>query len=101
MDIFNRKKVAELERELNKLKDENTNLKRHLEYAESELKAVVRQKESIPDSCTPGEYCNACVYAKKYEYKSYIHNCRHVIIPGIVCLKGQACPNFIQKKTEE
>lgn len=101
MDIFNRRRVAELEKELAQLKDENTDLKHHLDYAESEIKDIMNQKESIPDGCTPGEYCKACVYAKDYLYESYIYNCRHTVITGKMCLKGQACPNFIQKETEE
>lgn len=100
MDIFNRKKVAELEKKLKEAEEMNSDLKRHLESAEYEIRDLVNQNETRPNDCVTGKYCNACVYAKKYEYESYIYGGRHAIIDGIMCLKGQVCPNFIYKNTE-
>lgn len=100
MDIFNRRRVEELEKELANAERKNKNLRTQLEYAEDELRGVLELKTSIPEGCTPGEYCRACEFAKDYYYDSYVYGVHHTIIQGTLCGKGQACTNFIQKKTE-
>lgn len=105
LDIFNRKRVAELEaglRDLEKVRDENSELKSMLVKAEHELKLVLTLKDAIPEGCTPGLYCEACEFAKKYYYHSWGYRAnRNTMITGTICGKGESCQHFIQKEIKE
>lgn len=105
MDIFNRKRIAELEARLRCLEDvkrENDELKSMLRRAESELKLSLALKDIIPEDCNQGRYCEACAFAKKFNYHAYGYFSGHeTLISGIMCGKGESCKNFIQKEIEE
>ena len=104
-DIFNRKRIAMLEAELNglrKVRDENSELKHILDEAERELKLVLSLKDAAPEDCAPGLYCEACEFAKKYYYHAWVyHTSRNTMITGITCGKGESCQHFIQKEIKE
>lgn len=105
MDIFNRKRVVELEARLRGLEDvrrENDELKSMLRRSESELKLALALKNSIPEDCNQGQYCEACTFAKKFNYHTYGYFSGHeTLISGIMCGKGESCKNFIQKEIKE
>lgn len=106
MDIFNRKRVSELEKDLRDIESENDRLRRALEDAESTISHLLRLRDSMPEDCVPGTYCQACEFAKKYVYHNYVSGyrfdrCYETILTGCVCAKGEICNNFIQKKIEE
>jgi hypothetical protein len=103
MDIFNLKRVEELERELTSEKRKNEELQLQLDYAESSLKNVLEIKETIPDGCFPGEYCRACEFSKDYYYDSYIYLylVHNTSIRGTLCNKANVCPNFTQKEIKD
>lgn len=98
MDIFNRRRVEELEKE-------NAILKRRLdEYmsratkAENALDELSELKNERPEDCTPGSYCEACEFVKTFYYLSSWTGNSYI---AHYCGKGKSCTNFIQKKVEE
>lgn len=93
MDIFNRKKVQELESALSQYKHELAN-------AEHEIKQLLEMKNSIPDRCDPGEYCKICEFGKVWEYRSHIYGYHNSNFIGYICNKGNVCPCFMQKKQD-
>lgn len=100
MDIFNIKKVEELERELEKAKRRIDGYRHDLSVAEDHIKHLTKIKESIPERCTPGDYCRACEFGKEYFYHSYNYG-YETTITAYLCNKGNSCPNFVQKKVDE
>lgn len=110
MDIFNRKQVEELEAEVKRLRgveQERDGYKRELLRTEEELKRVIKIKDTIPDGCTPGSYCQACEFVKPYYYNNYIYGrllygtSHNTTITGYICGKGDVCKNFTQKEIEK
>lgn len=105
MDIFNIKRVSELEHEVDRLRHverEKDELKSMLAKAESELRLVLTLKDAVPEDCTPGHYCEACEFAKDYWYYNYgYYHKSNTAIRGIICGKGSSCKNFIQKELKE
>lgn len=106
MDIFNLKKVTELEKEverLSKIERERNEFERLLREAEQDLQHVLQTKECTPEDCTPGPYCKACEFSKAYYFHYYTifgggHN---KIIEGTLCNKANVCKSFIQKEVKK
>ena len=105
MDIFNLKRVEELEREVERLRNvekENDELRRSLSSAEAQMRGLLGLKDDIPEDCTPGSYCNACEFATHYHYHNWgYYTGRNTTITGIICGKANVCKNFIQKEIKE
>lgn len=105
MDIFNRKRVEELEAEVKRLRHielERNNYREELRSTERELERVVNIKDTIPDGCTPGSYCRACEFVKPYYYSNYVFSAgHHTVVAGYICGKGELCKNFAQKEIEK
>lgn len=105
LDIFNFNRVEELEEELHrrnreylKVLEERDDLLRDRDYLRAELKRVLELKDAIPEDCTPGSYCQACEFAKKFGY-FHASPLGTGWLEGHICNKAQSCPNFIQKDT--
>lgn len=100
MDIFNKKKVAELERELaatRKSRDEY--MRRASDYA-TEFIAMSELKETIPEDCVRGPWCEACEFVKTFHVSHYYGFVESDVRTAYVCGKGKSCNNFVQKKFE-
>lgn len=109
MDLFNLKRVEELEKKLSQLegiRDENERLRREIVRVENDLRDLVNLKAEMPEDCVPGKYCESCTFGKAY-FKNY-----HVsgsgpfrthdrAVAGYICNKANVCKNFIQKKIDE
>lgn len=109
MDIFNRKRVEELEEQVCKLEGvdaENNRLRRELDRLANDLREVLRVKDTTPADCTPGNYCKVCEFGKHlfnhyYASGSTINRPDYSsVVSGYICGRGITCQNFIQK-TEE
>lgn len=99
MDIFNKKRVAELEK---KLYEANLDLERYISKAaefEMKLDEVSKLEETIPEGCEKGPWCKACEFVRTFHYT------RGLSLPGYprstnviyTCSKGESCKNFAQK----
>lgn len=106
MDIFNRKRVRELEYKLKGIEDENGRLRTVLNDAEDRISLLLNLKSKIPEDCKPGEYCKVCAFAKEYRYRNHVVGFKvdrsyDYYSSGYICRKAVECKNFIQKKEEE
>lgn len=106
MDIFNKNRVEELERENRGLMSENESLKSALYYAEEQIKELLKMKGDIPEDCKPGPYCAGCNFVKDYRYSNHVRGstvfrCYETRLNGYICGKGGICKNFVQKEIAE
>ena len=99
MDIFNSKRVEELERENAYLKRQLCEADSRAVSAENALATYLEIRDSIPEDCVQGTYCRGCTFVKEYCYSATWYHGQ--VITGYYCGKGKACKNFIQKKVEE
>ena len=101
MDIFNRKRVKELERELNTAKNKNEQLHSELAALRLKFEAMGELEESIPEDCVRGPWCESCDFVKTFHYIRHYGLGAHDVKTAYVCGKGKSCNNFVQKKYEE
>ena len=99
MDIFNTKRVKELEEKVRTLQDQKDIIQANLMHTENTLKEVLALKDMIPDDCVKGSYCQACEFSKQYTAYRYDLYGPTEISTGYICTKGQSCKNFVQKET--
>ena len=98
MDIFNRKRVAELERRL-------TNVERardkYMDFAatlQAKFDAMAHLEETIPSDCVRGPWCKACEFVRTFHYvERYDDMITPCVIEAYVCGKGKSCVNFVQQ----
>lgn len=100
MDIFNNRKVAELERKLLDTEIERNNYKFQTECLIRKLEEVTALNESTPENCTKGPWCKACEFVRTFHYFDYLNPLRHKTDIVYVCGKGNSCVNFVQKELE-
>ena len=99
MDIFNRKRVEELEKELEYTQKELDKYKDKLIYIKKQFEEVTELQETIPEGCTKGPWCKACEFAKEITYVEHYHGIGFCSsITAYVCSKGKSCENFVQKE---
>lgn len=111
MDIFNKNRVEELEKEVAYLERENEGLRESVEYADKHLETLLKLTADIPEDCKPGSYCKGCSFAKEYHYHNYCYNYSRAgrwlstsydkRLNGYICGKGEICKNFVQKEIAE
>lgn len=98
MDIFNKKRVAELEEKLAEMERDRDRYMRHANILESKIDAITDLKSQIPEDCTQGPWCKACEFVKVYYY-SHLYGFRGELDSEFyVCGKGESCKSFVQKE---
>ncbi len=95
MDIFNRKRIEELEDELYEAECERVKYRRDIELLTKRLEAMGALEESIPEGCTKGPWCRACEFSRTFHYSPY-NSVSYTTF--YTCSKGKSCENFVQKK---
>lgn len=101
MDIFNKKRVAELEKELKKARKELSDARTDATNYRKELetwKELVKFEETIPEECVKGPWCKACEFVKEFECYQFDFYGHRYIEPLYSCGKGESCKNFVQKE---
>lgn len=98
MDIFNLERVEELEQEIVRLKSKLHEAESRAISAENALERFMELRDSAPEDCVSGSYCQACEFVKEFYYHE---GWRGPIFTGYYCGKGKSCKNFIQKRVEE
>ena len=108
MGISKFKSINELEdkiRELEGVNAENERLRRALQDMQQDFQEVLTLQKSIPEDCTPGEYCKACGFGKEI-YHNYrvsgftVRRGYDEVVKGYICNRAAVCKNFIQKEFE-
>lgn len=98
MDIFNKKRIAELEKKLHE-----TELERDRYISKSaelavKLDEVSKLEETIPEGCEKGPWCKACEFVRTFHYTEYYGAYGgHSLETVYACGKGKSCKNFAQK----
>ncbi len=99
---MSRKRIKELERTLKEKDIEIDNLKREaatLKLTNEELVEKFEEmsvvKNSIPEDCTSGKYCEACAFSKRYYLRSGFGWTEVVL-----CNKAGGCKNFVQEEKQ-
>ena len=101
MDIFNRKKVAELQRTISELRAERDRCRINTEALERKFAALGELEEAVPDGCVRGPWCKACEFVKTFRHVEYVGLCERVNVTAYACGKGKSCTNFVQKELSE
>lgn len=95
MDIFNKKRVEELERQLEEANKELDDLRMWQRVQLQKFEAMEELKEEIPESCTRGPWCKACEFSRVYHYSdSWLRNTKDVWF----CNKAHVCKEFTPKE---
>ena len=98
MDIFNKKRVEELERQLEEVNTELAELRMWKSIQIQKFEKMSELKEEIPESCTRGPWCKACEFSKVYHYTdSWYSNAYEVVF----CNKANVCKEFTPKETSK
>lgn len=70
MDIFNRRRVEELEARLRGAEQSRDRYSHDVYELRQALDEVTKLKDSIPEGCTQGSWCKACEFAKVVQYRT-------------------------------
>ena len=98
MDIFNKKRVAELERELADVKRSRDKYITEAANLKVRLDEITSLNESIPEDCEKGPWCKACEFARTFHYNEYYYPGNFEINVLYACGKGKSCKSFVQKE---
>ena len=99
MDIFNKKKVADLEVKLAMLEDKYRRQSWDLDEYKEKLKQMSELAETVPTDCVRGPWCQACEFVKTFHYNESYGLGGYSTITAYVCGKGESCKHFIQKES--
>lgn len=101
MDIFGRKRIAELERKLEETKRERDDyMSKAFEYS-SKLDSIEGTLRTVPADCIQGDWCKACEFVEEFKIHERTGYGYYGAVTKYVCGKGKSCSNFVQKKIEE
>lgn len=102
MDIFNKQRIAELEKKLHETElDRDRYISKAAEF-ETKLEALSELEETIPEGCEKGPWCKACEFVRTYHYTEYYgHYGGHSLETIYTCSKGESCKNFVQKEIKD
>lgn len=99
MDIFNKKRVAELEMELADVKRARDKYITKSANLKAKLDEIASLNESIPEDCEKGPWCKACEFVRTFHYNEYYGCGNYETNIVYVCGKGKSCKSFVQKET--
>jgi hypothetical protein len=100
MDIFNRERVAELERKLAVAERDRDNYRVILSDLENALERASNIEKTIPEDCKKGPWCKACEFARGFRYREPA-SMGYITDTVYVCGKGESCQNFVPKNMED
>ena len=101
MDIFGKKRIAELERELADVKYERDKYIQKVADTTDKFEEMAKLQDSEPEGCVRGSWCKACEFARTFHYTEYYgmgHSYTHT---AYMCSKGKSCDHFVQKEISD
>lgn len=101
MDIFNRERVAELERKLAVAERDRDKYRVRLSDLENTLERVSNIEDTIPEDCKKGSWCKACEFARVFHYREDAAYMGYITDTVYVCGKGESCQNFVPKNMKD
>lgn len=99
MDIFNCKRVAELEEELAEVKHSRDKYMTMAADLKVKLEEIGKLNETIPEDCEKGPWCKACEFVRTFHYNEYYGYGNYKVNVAYTCGKGKSCKNFVQRET--
>lgn len=99
MDIFNRKKVAELQKTISELRTERDRYQSSIASLENKFEKLGELEETVPEGCVRGPWCKACEFVKTFHHVEYIGFGQHTTVTAYACGRGKSCVNFVQMET--
>lgn len=101
MDIFNHKRIQQLEEKLYDTELERDKYIAKATELDAKLREIGRIEEMVPTDCVKGPWCEACEFVRTFHYNNYYgYNCKS-LQTIYVCGKGESCKNFVQRKVDE
>lgn len=101
MDIFNKQRIAELEKKLHETERDRDGYISKAAELEAKLDEVSKLEETIPEGCVKGPWCKACEFVRTFHYSGYYSPyAGHSLDTIYVCSKGTSCKNFVQKEID-
>jgi hypothetical protein len=101
MDIFNLKRVEELEEKLHKAERDRDKYMSDLATLKLKFDEMGKLEESTPNDCIKGPWCKACEFVREFHHVEYYGMGNYNITPAYVCSKGVSCNNFVQREVAE
>lgn len=101
MDIFNNKRIQDLEKELHTVKAERDRYKKQVDDLTIRIEEIGKLQENIPDDCEKGPWCRSCEFSRVFHYREYDHYSNWNFEFAYACGKGKSCKHFIERKVEE
>ena len=91
--ISKKARIKQLESQLDDKDWKIHRLEGQVAYYQYKFEEMQKTSESTPKDCKPGEYCEACSFAKSY----HVRNRHGDLETYYFCGKDDACENFVQK----
>lgn len=101
MDIFGKKRIAELERELEEATRASYKYARQRDEYKEALAEITKDEVIEPDGCIRGPWCAACEFAKEYRILHYGTYGAYEVEHKHMCGKAQSCKHFVQKEISD
>lgn len=101
MDIFNKRRVRELEARLTGAERERDKYRSKSSELAAKLDEIIKLMESAPTGCAQGPWCKACEFSRSFHYSEYITSGVYGLKVIHVCGKNKSCEHFIQKETAD
>lgn len=101
MDIFNRKRVKELEKRLFDAERARDRYREDFDIISKKFEAIRQLEESTPSDCVRGPWCRACEFVRSFHYREYPSHGYSSLVTAYICSKGDSCKHFTLRKDEE
>lgn len=101
MDIFGKKRIAELEKELTKVKNERDKYVNKVADLTTKFEVMAELQDTEPIGCVRGPWCKACEFAKAFHHTEYYGLGNYHINTAYMCSKGKSCQYFVQKEVSD
>lgn len=97
--MFNSKKrkIRELEYELNSLKSKHWDKVHELERLKVDLEELKKEDDSTPSDCTRGPWCESCEFSKAITISTSLHGYFSNQETLYFCDRGRLCKNYKEK----
>ena len=92
-----RRRIKELEAELEKKDRKIRNLEDQVTCYQMKFEAIEETLKTTPKDCKWGEYCRGCSFGCSYFYRDRFGDLRQIYL----CSKQNSCQNFIQKEVND
>lgn len=95
MDIFNKKRVSELQAKIYSLEQKRNDLENQVYILKYKFDEIARLTENRPKDCVVGSWCKACEFSRIFHYGDCFRGSDYT---ATVCVKDESCKHFTPKE---